>query len=745
MIHSWQSEAGSTSTSLPQCIIACIDSCYFPFYMALFFQRQSYKIFPGLTIVTAKLTPYLTVTRKALVILLFKRSNYAFASVHRIMATPGCILRWDLTANDIRNQVGDVIETSKKTYDAIGALKQEEINYDSVIQALTDDNAEYTVRRNMLDFCQHVSPDKVTREASVEVDKKLSEFDVEMSMRKDVFDALLSFEKTKPELKPEAKRFLEKLIKLGKRNGLHLSKETQDQIKDIKKCMSDLGIDFSKNLNEENTILEFDSDELAGVPEEFVKALDKTEGGKHKVSLKYPHYFPIMKKCSNGNTRRIIERAFNRRCIEENTKILEELVELREKKAKLLGFPTHAAFILDMRMAKKPERVATFLSELAVKLQPLKEQEIKQFLSYKEEEIRAQGGDFDGKLNMWDMRYYMTMAEEKMYSVDHNKLKEYFPLETVTKGLLEIYQTLLGLKFEEIEKPHVWHEDVKMYKVHDAASNDLMGYFYLDLFPREGKYGHAACFGLQPGCLLNSSKRQIAVAAMVANFSKPTEDKPALLMHDEVETYFHEFGHVMHQICAQADFCLFSGTSVERDFVEAPSQMLENWCWEKEPLNQMSGHYKDGSSIPDEMLEKLMKARIANAGLFNLRQILLGTFDQTIHTLPKADTAQIFSNLSTEILGISATPDTNMSASFGHLAGGYDAQYYGYLWSEVFCMDMFASRFKKEGIMSAKVGADYRKYILGPGGSVDANEMLRNFLGRDPQQEAFLISKGLKP
>ncbi|XP_069128024.1 thimet oligopeptidase-like [Argopecten irradians] len=672
---------------------------------------------------------------------LIQKRDFSFT-----MATyAGHKLRWDLTTQSIEKETTSLIEKSKSVYDAVGSLSKDSVTYDNVVKVLADNDCDYAVLRNNLDFMQHVSPNKELRDASVAADKKLSDFDVEMSMRKDVFDSVVDFqEKMTDGMCPEAKRFVEKMIKHGRRNGLHLPKEVQDKIKGIKKRMSELSIDFSKNCNEENTVLEFSEEELAGLTEDFLKSLDKTDDGKLKVTLKYPHYFPCMKKARNPATREKMETAFNSRCKKENTPILEELVRLRHEKAQLLGYPTHAAFVLDMRMAKKAESVAAFLKDLASKLQQLKAEEMKLFLEYKKEECDKHGFQFDNTIRYWDLKYYMTMAEEKKYAVDQNKLKEYFPMQVVTTGLLDIYQELLSLKFEKMEGAPAWHEDVTMYKVTCNDSGNLLGYFYLDLFPREGKYGHAACFGLQPGCLQSDGSRQVAVAAMVANFTKPTDDKPSLLTHDEVETYFHEFGHVMHQICAQADFAMFSGTHVERDFVEAPSQMLENWCWEKEPLSRMSSHYENGSAIPEELLSKLLQSRIANAGVFNLRQILLGTFDQTIHTQSEADTAALFAKLSGEILGIASTPGTNMPASFGHLAGGYDAQYYGYLWSEVFCMDMFYSRFRKEGIMSPKVGGDYKKFILRPGGSIDAADMLRNFLGRDPTQEAFLISKGLQ-
>ncbi|KAM9841050.1 neurolysin, mitochondrial [Aulostomus maculatus] len=653
-------------------------------------------------------------------------------------------LRWDLSPEDIRTMTNDLIGRVKGVYDEIGSLNIDSVSVENTLRALANVRMDYAASRHALDFPQYVCPCKEVRSASTEADKKLSEFDVEISMREDVFTRVTALqEKLRENVSPEEKRLVDRLVTVGRRNGLHLPRATQEEIKRISKRISELAIEFNKNLNEDNTSLVFSERELDGLADSYLNGLEKTADGRYRVTLEYPHYHPLMKRCHNPETRRKMETAFHSRCQEENTVILEQLIQLRAKVADLLGYSSHANYVLEINMAKSVSNVSDFLDQFHETLKPIGIKERKYILALKKRECLMKGLDYDGQINAWDLPYYMNQVEQCKFAVNKDKLVEYFPLDVVTEGLLGIYQELLGLTFTQVEHPHAWHENVKLYRTYDADTGEEIGQFYLDLHPREGKYGHAACFALQPACRGPDGKRRLPVAAMVANFTKPRKGWPSLLQHHEVETYFHEFGHVMHEICSKATFSEFSGTLVETDFVEVPSQMLENWVWEKEPLRRMSRHYRDGSPIPDSLLDKLIASRVANTGLMNLRQVVLSKVDQSLHTNLCADTAEVFAKHCRDILGVPATAGTNMTASFGHLAGGYDAQYYSYLWSEVYSMDIFFSRFKKEGIMNPKVGREYRRVVLEAGGSVDGVHMLESFLGRAPCQDAFFKCKGL--
>merc|ERR1719209_2067829 len=348
----------------------------------------------------------------------------------------------------------------------------------------------------------------------------------------------------------------------------------------------------------------------------------------------------------------------------------------------------HAAFRLEKKMAKTPEKVEKFLADLSTKLQLLWKDEKNVMLDMKEAETKEMGLQFDGTLAKEDFRYYNKQVKKKNYSVDKMKLKEYFPLDTVTSGMLAIYQRLLGLEFIKLDGGEVWHDDVSLHQVNDKRTGENIGYFFMDLHPRDGKYGHAAMWDLQPGSLDKNGKRQKAVATMVCNFPKSTSEKPALLEHRQVQTFFHEFGHVMHGICSRTNISTFYGTATEGDFVEAPSQMLENWVWEAESLKLMSGHFKDGSPIPTDLLKNLVASKSANEGGKSLRQMFYATYDFMLHTRGKADTVTIAKDLYRELLGIERINGTNIGAILGHLIG-YDAGYYGYMWSKVFSQDMF--------------------------------------------------------
>ena len=390
-------------------------------------------------------------------------------------------------------------------------------------------------------------------------------------------------------------------------------------------------------------------------------------------------------------------------------------------------------------MAKNPKTVMKFLKDLQKKLKPLGKKEDKEMIAYK----NAKTGKRSRTLYSWESGYWSNKFRKENLELDSEKIKEYFPSQVVIDGMLDLFGGVFGITFEPVNIP-VWHEDVKAFEIKDRASGELIAYFYMDLYPREGKYKHAACFGLVEGEEKKDGTYQKPFVAIVANLNKPTKDTPSLLKHSEVETLFHEFGHVLHNALTKSKYSAFSGTSVSWDFVEAPSQMLERWAWDPQVLKKISKHYKTGESLPDELIKRMIAAKNFGSGGTYLRQDFFAQYDMKLHTADTTpDSTKLYFELTKKIRGLPLTKGTIPQASFGHIMGGYDAGYYGYLWSEVIAEDFFGE-FKKHGVFNPEIGLKFRRAILEKGGTLDEEKMVENFLGRPANNEPFLRAIGLE-
>jgi thimet oligopeptidase len=520
-----------------------------------------------------------------------------------------------------------------------------------------------------------------------------------------------------------------------------LGPEVRSEIEEIKKRLSKLSIDFSSNIAEENSATFFSKAQLEGCQEDFFDGLEKNEKGEYKVTLQYPHYIPVMRDCVVRETRRALEFKYNSRCKDANLPILQEIVHLRDKKARILGYKHHADYMTEKRMAKSSSTVSKFLADLRAKIDKVGIAEKDKALLRKHR-LEAMGICESDPFENCDTAFLRNLVEKKEFSVDQVAVQQYFPLEHVVDEMLKIYSNILDLDFTPVQDQPVWHSDVTCFLVRDKSDQRAVGYFYMDLFPREGKFSHAALFPLQA----NLKDTQIGVCALVCNFTKPTASKPSLLTHDEVTTAFHEMGHCLHHSCAEnVSIVSFAGTEVERDFVECPSQMLENWCWEKEVLKKLSKHVETGLPLPDTLIDSLARSRTANEGIGAQRQIAFALFDQMLHSGNNnntTDISKLYFEVYSAVTGFQPTVGTCMPASFGHLCG-YDASYYSYLWAEVFSADLYMSKFSKGEQFSSQAGKEYREKVLAVGGSVDAEIILRDYLGREPNMEAFFQLKGM--
>ncbi|KAH0537202.1 hypothetical protein FGG08_005980 [Glutinoglossum americanum] len=694
-----------------------------------------------------------------------------------------------------------LIERSRSVLDNIVKdIKPDVASFGNVLLPMAYDENIMAKKAHIIGLYQAVSTSQALRDASTEAEKQLEDFSIEASMREDVFHLVDMVLKKGETLEPESRRLLEKEHKSYIRNGLGLpAGPMRDRFKEIKKRLSDISITFQKNLNEEAGGIWFKPEDLDGVPEDVLSSLQKGEGenaGKLRLTFKYPDLFPTLKYAKNPETRK---KVFidNENKSNQNVPLFQEAVILRDEAARLLGYPNHAAFKIEDKMAKTPETVDEFLGDLRSRLTAGGKSEITRLKEVKKEYLNSNGigGSDDGHYYLWDHRFYDRFMLENEYALDQQKIAEYFPLQTTIRGMLQIFEQLFGLEFVEIPPGKhrdtlsesgngneiAWHEDVTIFSVWDdeGEGGEFVGYLYLDLFPREGKYGHAANFNLQPGFIDEKGARHYPATALICNFSKPSPNKPSLLKHDEVVTLFHELGHGIHDLVSRTIYSRFHGTNTVRDFVEAPSQMLENWCWDPSQLKSLSHHYSylspeyaeswkanhtEASSaiagnppekMPDALIESVTKTKHVNDALFNLRQLHFGIFDMAVHE-PESHSAieslkisELYNRQRKEITQLDG-PEIlgqkydwgNGQATFGHLIGGYDAGYYGYLSSQVYSADMFYSVFKKDP-MNPQEGRRYRHTVLERGGSQEELQTLIDFLGRKPSTEAFYKELGI--
>ena len=574
-------------------------------------------------------------------------------------------------------------------------------------------------------FMGDVHPDEKIRDFGNEADSKIQNLALEIFKDQDLYEKFKEIE-TK-NLDEESKTFYRDLEIDFKDAGHGLSDEKKDRLIGIEKKLIDLSISFSENIAKDKTEVIFLEDELKGLSQNELKNLKKNNDS-FVITMAYPDINAVMENCSVRKTREIVWKAFNNRAVKENSPILEEAVQLRNEKALLFGFKTWAEYRLQNRMAKSPKNVASMYESLVPKLQKAAEVE----------KIELAIDNIEtSDITPWDIRYFISKERSKVSSIENSELKKFFYIHDVKTEMFKVCEEVFDLHIKPESNETAWHEDVELWSLWEKNGQQL-AYFYLDLYPREGKFTHAAVFDISSG---GSSRQELPICSMVANFPNPNTGD-GLMTFDEVETLFHEFGHVLHNGIGKSKYTRFVGANCEWDFVEAPSQIMEHWVWKVECMKRISTHIESGESLSEEICEKLNKSKNIGVSLLTLRQVSFGLADQHLHGENFKDSLLEIEHAAQKVTTITYPKDINHLAAFGHLLGGYDAAYYGYLWAEIIGDDLF-SRFENEGVLSNSVGVDYKNKILKPGGTVPAENMVQDFLGRKWNDEAFLSQKNL--
>lgn len=635
----------------------------------------------------------------------------------------------------------------------ISKIKAEVLpTFENTIEALDRSGKRLSIINAIFFNLNSAETNEVIQKLAREISPLLTQHSNDILLDQELFQrvAQVFSQKETLGLNPEQTTLLEKTYKAFVRNGAKLSSEKADEMRNIDQELAQLSLKFGENvLAETNKYVHFVSDEseLEGLPDGIKEAAaqiaeEKGEPGKWAFTLDYPSYVPAMTYAKNRELRKILFQAYNTKCAKgdelDNQQLIKDILNLKYKRANLLGYASHSDFVLEERMAKTPTEVLSFLESLLEKAKPKAEAEVK--------EVAAFAKELDGieTIERWDFAYYSELLKKAKYELDDEILRPYFQLEKVIEGVFQTTQKLYGLQFIPNKDIPVYHPEVTAYEVRDREGKYL-SIFYADFFPRSGKRNGAWMTSYRGQSVENGEDHRPHIS-IVCNFTKPTKTKPSLLTFNEVTTLFHEFGHALHGMLAKGTYESLTGTSVYWDFVELPSQIFENWCYEKECLDLFAQHYETGEKIPSELIDKIKNAANFQQGYMTVRQISFGLLDMAFHSR-NPETIESIADFEKEIMKrtdlLPKVQGMLMSTSFSHIfQGGYSSGYYSYKWAEVLDADAF-ELFQEKGVFDPETAEAFQKNILSAGGSEHPSILYARFRGRAPKQEALLKRAGL--
>lgn len=659
------------------------------------------------------------------------------AKFHTVLALP----QFESTPEQVANTTELTITAANKALDAIGALEPDKVTFANTIRALDDISFNVSQVTNRISILKEAHPDPKIREAAIEALQKFDDWSVGLDYRKDVYQSVKAFADTHPKLQGEDERLLEETLRDYRRAGLDLSDQQQKEIEQRRKELARLEEYFQININNAAAPIKFTKRQLQGVPDSVLNTL-KTGDDEFTIDANVTFQVTaVMDNAVNEETRKQLYLLRESRAKQKNVEILRRALELRGQIAHELGYKSWADYKTETRMAKTGENALQFLEKLKEGLQPKYEAELAEFKAIK----AATPGSTTPEVNIWDWRFCAEQLRKQKYNIDSEALRVYFPFDKVLHGMFAVYERIFDIQIREVDPPLKYVDDLRLFAVIDKSTQQPLGLLYMDMFPRPGKFNHFANFSIIEGKLLPDGEYQRPTTSLICNFPPPSKDGPSLMTHDDVTTIFHEFGHAMHAILTQARFARFAGTNVPRDFVEAPSQMLEYFTWDKRVLDGFAADYRDPTKkIPQEILAQLKQADLATKATEYRRQLSFGILDLTLHSNVTPEQLANLNDFSNHILGetfLQPDPSTALIASFGHLMG-YDAGYYGYAWADAIAADM-ASVFDKapDGFLDAKIGRRLRDEIYAQGNSRDITVSVEKFLGRKQSIEPFLKKK----